>query len=583
MTPFQGPVAEENSHLQESREALLREVLDKELGGLNPEAWAHLRSSVRWTQLSAGEKLFREGDEADSMYVVVSGRLRATREEDGKTRVVGEITRGETVGEMALLTGGRRSATVQAMRDCVLAGLDSPAFAQLARLCPEAVMHVARVQFERIERANRPRNSDRLHLSIAILAAEPGCDPTSFARRLEAEIRRRGNTVLAENTRAPGSTAGAAERQASLAIWLNELEATAQVLLMPCDAEDEVWAKQCLHSADLVLVLARAGQQPSLGRYNIPAGVKRMLVVLHPDGSKPPRGTATARAASGATAHFHLRENSPHDFARLARLLTGRAVGIAFAGGGARSFCHLGVMRALAEHGIPLDIATGTSLGAIVAAGVSLDLDLEDLMQRFRIMVQTNPTKRDYLLIPRTSLLSGRKLDRLLPQLLPDTEIEDCWKDFACVSANITNPGAHVHREGKLLRALRATVSIPGVFPPVSLPSGELLVDGGVVNNLPADLARDAGAGRLIACDQGGRSGGQDQADKPNAMGIIMRSVILHSRISGRAWKSAADLYFESPVSDISLLEWERFNLAVRRGYDNAKKLLEKVNPADWQ
>jgi len=575
--------SDEHAQLQESREALLRDVLNEELGGLNEEAWNHLRSSVRWTQLSAGEVLFREGDEADSMYVVVSGRLRATRREDGQILPVGEITRGETVGEMALLTGGKRSATVQAMRDCVLVGLDNPAFAQLARLCPESVMHVARVQFERLQRANRPRSADRLRLSVAVLAAERTCDASVFARRLESEIGRRGKTVLAESGNAPAAAGTEADRKARLAIWLNELETSAQILLMPCGGDDEIWTRQCLRSADLVLILSRAGQTPSVSGHEIPPGVRRMLVVLHPDGTKPPAGTAKARAACEASAHFHLRENSAADFARLARLLSGRAVGISFAGGGARSFCHLGVMRALREHGIPLDLATGTSLGAIIASGISLDLDLEDLMNRFRVMVQVNPTKRDYLLIPKTSLLSGRKLDRLLPQLLPDVDIEDCWKDFACVSANITNPGAHIHRQGNLLRALRATVSIPGVFPPVATSDGDLLVDGGVVNNLPADVARDAGAGRLIACDQGGSAAGKGKSDTPNAMGIIMRSVILHSRISGRKWKTAADLYFESPVSDISLLEWDQFDLAVKRGYDNAKRVLEGVDPAPWQ
>lgn len=573
--------SDEHSQLQESREALLHEVLDKELGGLNEEAWHHLRSSVRWTQLSAGEILFREGDEADSMYVVVSGRLRATRREDDQSQVVGEITRGETVGEMALLTGGKRSATVQAMRDSVLVGLDSPSFAQLARLCPESVMHVARVQFERVQRANRPRSAERLRLSVALLAADPSCDAPTFAKRLEDEIGKRTKTVLAESKNAPASAGTESDRKARLAIWLNELEASAQILLMPCGGDDAIWTRQCLRSADLVLILARAGQKPAIQHHEIPPGVRRMLVALHADGSTPPSGTAEALAACGASAHFHLRANSEADFARLGRLLTGSAVGISFAGGGARSFCHLGVMRALAEHGIPLDLATGTSLGAIVAAGVSLDIELDDLMERFRVMVKINPTKRDYLLIPRTSLLSGRKLDRLLPQLLPDTQIEDCWKDFACVSANITNPGAHVHREGPLLRALRATVSIPGVFPPVATGNGELLVDGGVVNNLPADVARDAGAGRLIACDQGG--GGSGRADKPNAMGIIMRSVILHSRISGKAWKSAADIYFESPVSDISLLEWDQIDLAVKRGYDNARRVLEGIDPSGWQ
>ena len=205
-------------------------------------------------------------------------------------------------------------------------------------------------------------------------------------------------------------------------------------------------------------------------------------------------------------------------------------------------------------------------------------------MSRFRIMVETNPTKRDYLLIPRSSLLSGRKLDRLIPHLLPDVDIEDCWKGFACVSANITHPAEHIHQSGSLLKSLRATVSIPGVFPPVRIDGGELLVDGGVVNNLPADVLRDAGAGRIIACDQGGSGGRQDgEPDNPNAIGVIMRSVILHSRISGQAWRRAADLYIESPVGDIGLLEWNKFETAVQRGYDEARRHLENVDPAAWQ
>ncbi len=572
---------ENSNNLQLTREMLLRDVLREELGGLDDATWERLIPAIRWKDLSAGEILCREGDAADAMYVVVSGRLRATRAEDGEMRTVGEISRGETVGEMALLTGGVRSATVEALRDCVLAGLDRPTFNELARACPETVLHVARVQFDRLQRANQPRSTRKLRLSVAILSADPACDAAAIAGKFHAEISRRSPAVLADRAAAPQGGETDADRHHRLAIWLNELEASAPILVMACDSMDSPWTRQCLHSADLVLILTRSGHVPSVPPDLFPATLRRALLVLHRDGSRPPQGTAEAMRACAATHHFHLREDSAADFSRLGRLLTGRANGIAFAGGGARSFCHLGVLRALAEHGIPLDMASGTSLGAIVAAGISLDLDLDDLMGRFRIMVETNPTSRDYLLVPRASLLSGRKLDRLLPQLLPDADINDLWKDFACVSANITHPGAHIHRSGPLLRALRATVSIPGVFPPVVLEDGDLLVDGGVVNNLPADVLRSAGAARLIACDQGGSSGGGP--DKPNAIGIIMRSVILHSRISGRAWRTAADLYFESPVGDIGLLEWNRFDLAVSRGYDNAKKLLENVDPAPWQ
>jgi len=567
--------------LQESHAALLREVLNEELGGLEPAVWERLLPAIRWKELAAGEVLFREGDSADAMYVVVSGRLRATRQDDGETRTVGDISRGETVGEMALLTGDVRSATVHALRDCVLAGLDRPTFNELARACPQTVIHVAKVQFDRIQRANRPRSLEKQRLSIAVLAVDPSCDAAAIAVKLEDEIRRRGHSAaLAEARRAPD----AADRRRALAIWLNEKEATTTHLVMAGDPADEVWNRQILRSADAVLLIARPGHVPSLPPDLLPDSLRRILLILHPNASAPPRGTAAAAAACQATSRFHLRENSREDWARLGRWLTGRAVGIALAGGGARSFAHLGVIRALHEHGIPLDTAAGTSLGAIVASGISLDLPLDDLMNRFRIMVKTNPTKNDYRLIPRNSLLSGRKLDRLLPHLLPEIDIEDCWKGFSCVSANITNPGENVHQSGSLIKALRATVSIPGVFPPAITDNGDLLVDGGVVNNLPADILQEAGAGRIIACDQGGSSRGKDGApDNPNAIGIIMRSVILHSRISGRYWRSAADLYVEAPVSDIGLLEWDRFDLAIQRGYDEARRQLEHIDPAGWQ
>ncbi|MEI7865488.1 MAG: patatin-like phospholipase family protein [Chthoniobacterales bacterium] len=568
------------AQLRHSREGLLLEVLRQELGHLDSASLERLLPRVRWTELEAGAILFREGDAADAMYVVVSGRLRATKRDENQDRTIGEITRGETVGEMALLTGGTRSASVQAMRDCVLAGLDTPTFAELARLSPETVMHVARVQFDRLQRVNHPRKN-HVRLSVVILAADPGCDAQIFARKLQIAMDPRAHALLVEPSAAPRGAGSESDRKHRFAFWLNELETQAPVLIMPGAPGDPAWTRQCLHNADLVLMLARSGHRPSVPEDLIPTALRRLLVVMHGDGATAPTGTSKAKQTCAASEHFHYRENSPADLARLVRLLTGRANGIAFAGGGARSFAHLGVLRALKEHGIPLDLTAGTSLGAIVAAGISLDIDLDDLVARFRIMVQVNPTKRDYLLIPRTSLLSGRKLDRLLPRLLPSVDIDDCWKGFSCVSANITNPGAHIHRSGPLIPALRATVSIPGVFPPVILPNGDLLVDGGVVNNLPADVVRDNGAGRIIACDQGTTSGAKK--DAPSAIGIIMRSIILHSDISSRIWHTEADLYFDSLVGNITLLEWHHFDLAMQRGYENASRVLENVDPADWQ
>ena len=404
--------------LLNSHAALLRDVLREELGELQPGVWEKLLPAIRWKQLAAGETLFREGETGDAMYVVVSGRLRATREEDDETRAVGDIGRGETVGEMALLTGDPRSATVHALRECVLAGLDRPTFNELSQAAPQTVIHVAKVQFDRIQRANRPRSLEKQRLSVMVLAADPSCDARPVAAALREEIAKRGHqSTLATADQAPEGKGS--DRRHRLAIWLNEKEAAATHLVMAGDRQDEDWNRQCLRSADAVLLLSRPDHRPSLPPDLLPKSLRRILLVMHPDGSTPPQGTAEAMASCGAESRFHLRENSGDDWARLGRWLTGRAVGIAFAGGGARSFAHLGVIRALREHGVPLDTAAGTSLGAIVASGVSLDLGMDDFMSRFQIMVDTNPTKRDYLLIPKTSLLSGRKLDRLLPQHRP--------------------------------------------------------------------------------------------------------------------------------------------------------------------
>ncbi len=198
--------------------------------------------------------------------------------------------------------------------------------------------------------------------------------------------------------------------------------------------------------------------------------------------------TAKSRAArrhagtprSPASPHHHLR--GPADYDRVVRLLTGRAVGLVLSGGGARGFAHLGVVRALREHGVPIDLVGGTSMGAILAAGVASEWSHEELVRRFkRCFVDTNPLS-DYTL-PLVSLVSGRKVSTLLRSELGDIDIEDLPLPYFCVSSNLTTGRMSVHQQGTLWRWLRASVAIPGVLPPV-FQGGEVFVDGGAMNIL---------------------------------------------------------------------------------------------------
>jgi predicted acylesterase/phospholipase RssA len=187
--------------------------------------------------------------------------------------------------------------------------------------------------------------------------------------------------------------------------------------------------------------------------------------------------------------------------ARLARLLTGRGIGLTLSGGGARGLAHIGVVKALRQANIAIDAVGGTSLGAILGAGVAMEWTHDELVDRFRrAFVDTNPLN-DYTL-PLMSLVSGRKVTRLLRGEFGELQIEDLPLPFYCVSSNLTTGRLAVHRTGSLWRWLRASVAIPGVLPPI-FHQGDVHVDGGAMNNLPVDVMREVGRGPIIGVDVG--------------------------------------------------------------------------------
>src|ERR1700678_43195 len=194
------------------------------------------------------------------------------------------------------------------------------------------------------------------------------------------------------------------------------------------------------------------------------------------------------------------------DFGRVARLLTRRGVGLVLSGGGARGSAHLGVIRALREARVPIDFVGGASIGAIMAAGVAMGGSDEEMRLRYRrCFVDTNPVN-DYT-FPFVALTRGRKVSRLLAREYGDVCIEDLRLPYFCVSANLTTGRVLEHREGRLADALRASVAIPGIMPPVFHDEG-VLVDGAAINNLPVDIMRSHAPGQYFS-DPDARGHGQ--------------------------------------------------------------------------
>ncbi|VDM77227.1 unnamed protein product, partial [Strongylus vulgaris] len=194
------------------------------------------------------------------------------------------------------------------------------------------------------------------------------------------------------------------------------------------------------------------------------------------------------------------------DFARVARILTGNAIGLALGGGGARGAAHVGVLRALRERGIPVDIIGGTSIGALVG-GVYAGTPDERVEERASVWFGTMTSlwrKILDLTYAHSAMFTGAQLNKCLRDLFGEQDIENLWMPYFCISTDITTSEMRVHRSGPLWAYCRASMSLAGYLPPMCDPQdGHLLLDGGYVNNLPADVMKSMGAKCVIAVDVG--------------------------------------------------------------------------------
>lgn len=568
-------------------------------GGLDREALGEIAPEIEWVPVSGGEDVCRQGEPGTSLFLVASGKLRVSvRDAEGNERVVRELGRGENVGEMSLLTGAPRSATVRAVRDSVLARLTAERFESILARHPAAALALTRMLARWLGRSNERRRSPAVPVTVALRAGSPDVPLRSFGERLARALGRIGPTLhlRAEDVDAalhPGAAdeEEAAPGYAGVTRWLYDLESRYRFVLYEASGDRPAWTRRCARQADRLLTVVWGPGDPTDAHWETPprgSGALTNLVLLHPADTVRPRGTR--RWDPGAyDAHHHVRLDVAADFERLSRHLTGRAVGLVLGGGGARGFAHLGVVRAMEEAGLPVDRIGGTSMGALVAAMVAMGLDYDTIVDTCRELFPRFRPDKDYTL-PLVSLLSGRRGERLCRELFGDTEVEDLWIPFFCCSANLTRSELVIHRDGPVARRVLASVSIPGIVPPVVNEEGELLVDGGVLSNVPAEVMLRGGGGPVVAVDVSQKEdlsldawGGtlptwrdvladrlkpsRPRRPYPNIFHILVRSSTLNSVRQARTVREEVDLYLEPPVEGFELFQWAAVADIAEAGY----------------
>jgi NTE family protein len=542
---------------------------------LPEDARTLLAAGCNWHRLAGGAALFFEGEASDAVFLLVHGSLAAFhRDAGGVSRLVGHIMAGETVGELGVLIARPRSATVRALRDSELVALPAAHLETLADRFPQALLGLARLALRRsgeTQRANPPPRT------LALLAHSRGVRLNDFADQLAAQLSPFGSVQV---LRAADANHDAGH--------YHQVEAASKFVLYVADGDDIIWRGQCRRQADALLYVVRANESPipdALWPDVADEAIARPQNLIVQHDAKMRFGAARRWHTFCPQAAIH-HQRDEADVARIARLIGGQSLSLVLSGGGARGFAHIGVVKALREAGMQIDRVGGTSIGAIIGAGVAAEWSIEEMTERFRhAFYDTNPLS-DYTL-PLVSIVSGRKVSRLLRETYGEREIEDLSLPFFCVSANLTRGAACVHRDGKLWQALRASISIPGLLPPV-FKGGEVFVDGGVVNNLPVDVMRAQHRGEVIASDIGGDyavTSGVDEYDlpmawklwmdtrtsrkRPRLREILLRAGMINSAAMTISARAQSALLIQPPLNDIGLLEWDAFFRAIDRGYQH--------------
>lgn len=558
------------------------------LKDLDPQQLRDLSSEIEWFSLPGGATLYESGQPADGLYAVVNGALGIylTRT-NGGVQYAGQVCGGEVVGELEVISDQPRTATVIALRDSEVARLSNRSFELLLEKNPQSMRQIARIMALRLDALQRTgRRARALPKTFAIVPNGGAADGAEFGAQLVDCLRSLGRAELVLYERAHEQTSH----------WFHRLERANDFVVYVTDVRPSNWTKLCLRQADSVLLLARMGEDVrswsalSGSQEQAQSSQATEIVLLH-HGAGPPTRCGDWLDMRTCRRHHIVREQA--DVERIARLISGRGVGLVLSGGGARGFAHIGVLRALKEANMPVDAIGGASIGAIVGAGWAAGWDYPEMVERIRrAFVQSNPLN-DYTL-PIVSLVSGRKVSRLLQQAFGEVDIEDLRLPFYCVSSNLTSNEVSVHRRGLLWYWLRASAAIPGVLPPVCR-GQQVYVDGATMNSLPVDVMQDVMTGTIVGVDVGndqGFSSATDSMDVPAAwnapawlrgrgsrmsiMKILLRAGMVNSTVTSVGQRQQTDLLLQPPLASIDLLDWRAFDRVVQIGYQHAIESIDK-------
>jgi len=563
---------------------------------LTKEDLEEILASTELKQLETGEFLMDQGKKAEAYYFLIKGRLRAIQESGGETRILGDVAVGEPVGELAFFTQAPRMASVLAVRKSEVLEISQSGYETIIKHRPHLAAITNRFVIERLRRNELELNKMAAPKNIAVVKLNPNTDLSAWTDDMKTYFEHR---PIKLNVYDEGLPEGVEPSD-----YFESLEENEGINLLVIDETDIEWSRNCCVYADLIVVASKfdaklqvTALEQKLDLYRRGVLSKRIyLLLLHDENARQPRHTNKWFEGRELQLHIHVRKHHQGDVGRFCRIITNQANGLVLGGGGAKGFAHIGVVKAMLEKDIPIDIIGGTSAGALYGLTMAYcDFDIDKMERICEESVRKKLTSND-LNVPVLSIMSGKKLTRFLKSMYENREIEDLWTTAFCVSTNFSKAQMAVHRRGELWRRIRASISIPGIFPPVVI-DNYLHVDGAVMDNLPIEPMYQFPVAKIYAISLSGlierKTNYQDAptsrqllASKilgkrkykiPGIASIIINSLTLGSMQKQTETKNKVSHYLELDLKGVSFLDNKKWKSIVDKGFKQGLAFLNEA------
>lgn len=545
-------------------------------------------------EILPSEVIIQQGEDSSEVYFLISGRLAVLiQSENGENRKVNEIPCGEIFGEMSLFQQSKRTATLVAIRQSLALVIKGPVFAELMEREPALYRYISETLIRRLTTANSPFEQTKACQNICFLPL----DDSVKCKEIIAQIKNNVAGSVELSSIGEDDINHKIASKSDVLQYINNAENANDFILFEGSLSLNKATEFFLSQSDKIFLIGDIQRTQSLSETEKSPEFKRLTssadTYLLLDSRSYSDIEKTRLCTKNRKIKSVLHLNQERDFARIARFIIGRSNKLVLSGGGARGFAHIGVLKALNELKIPVDIIGGTSIGAVLGAVFATGWEYDFILEQgYNAFVKDKPLK-DYQ-FPMVSFLKGNKLDKTLEKYFGDLRIEDLPIPFLAVASNMSKMSTEIITDGTVRDAVRASISLPSILPPV-IRNNSLLLDGGIVDNMPFDPVQTIGAGPNIGVDLSeikertlsytkipsnleltkAKFMKSKRVKVPNIYQIIMGTMTLASDEKKRQNIPKFDVYIKPNVRKFGFLDLKRYYEIVEEGYRSSLPVLQ--------